>query len=105
MLLGAGLSGARALLELLHTKEELLDVLSRVVCKSEILKNSTIVLDGFTGFTPVQNRLLGELMKHCRKVMITVTIDPTEDPYRYEHPYQLFALSKHMVTSVIQLAK
>ena len=86
-------------------KEELLDVLSRVVCKSEILKNSTIVLDGFTGFTPVQNRLLGELMKHCRKVMITVTIDPEEDPYRYEHPYQLFALSKHMVTSMIQLAK
>lgn len=87
------------------SKEELLDVLSRVVCKSEILKNSTIVLDGFTGFTPVQNRLLGELMKHCRKVMITVTIDPAEDPYRYEHPYQLFALSKHMVTSMIQLAK
>ena len=87
------------------TKEELLDVLNSQVKESELLKNSVVVLDGFTGFTPVQNRLLGELMKHCRKVMLTVTIDPAEDPYRYEHPYQLFALSKHMVTSMIQLAK
>ena len=39
------------------TKEELLDVLSQMVAKSEILKNSVIALDGFTGFTPVQNRL------------------------------------------------
>ena len=31
------------------TKEELLDVLSREVEKSERLKNSTVVLDGFTG--------------------------------------------------------
>ncbi|MDO5589655.1 MAG: helicase-exonuclease AddAB subunit AddB [Lachnospiraceae bacterium] len=87
------------------SKEELLDVLNRVVCKSEILKNSTIVLDGFTGFTPVQNRLLGELMKHCKRVVITATIDPMEDPYRYDHPYQLFGLSKQMVTSVLELAK
>lgn len=49
------------------TKEELLDVLSREIEKSELLKNSTVVLDGFTGFTPVQNRLLGELMRHCRR--------------------------------------
>ena len=31
------------------TKEELLDVLSREVRESELLKNSTVVLDGFTG--------------------------------------------------------
>lgn len=87
------------------TKEELLDVLSKVIAKSEILKNSTVVLDGFTGFTPVQNRLIRELLIHCRKVMVTVTIDDREDPYVYKHPYQLFALSKQMVASLIQIAK
>ena len=87
------------------TKEELLDVLSREVEKSERLKNSTVVLDGFTGFTPVQDRLLGELMRHCREVIITVTMDRRENPYVYEHPYQLFALSKQMVTSLLQIAK
>lgn len=87
------------------TKEELLDVLSRVVERSDILKNSTVVLDGFTGFTPVQNRLLLQLFIHCRKVMITVTMDERENPYSYRHPYQLFALSKQMVTTLMQLAK
>lgn len=87
------------------TKEELLDVLSCEVEKSERLKNSTVVLDGFTGFTPVQDRLLGELMRHCREVIVTVTMDRRGNPYVYEHPYQLFALSKQIVTSLLQIAK
>ena len=87
------------------TKEELLDVLSREVQKSEMLKNSTVVLDGFTGFTPVQNRLLLELLKHCRKLCVTVTMDEREDPFTYRHPYQLFALSKHMATGLTELAR
>ncbi len=87
------------------TKEELLDVLSRMVGQSEILGNSTVVLDGFTGFTPVQNRLVLKLMQRCRKVMVTVTMDARENPYVYRHPYQLFALSKHMVTTLISLAR
>lgn len=87
------------------TKEELLDVLARKVKDSENLKNSTVVLDGFTGFTPVQNRSLRELMVHCRNVMVTVTIDKRENPYVYKHPYQMFALSKQMVTSLCQIAK
>jgi len=87
------------------TKEELLDVLNRMVGQSEILRNSTVVLDGFTGFTPVQNRLILKLMRRCRKVMVTVTMDERENPYVYRHPYQLFALSKHMVTTLVSLAR
>ncbi len=87
------------------TKEEMLDVLSSVVPDSEILRESVVAMDGFTGFTPVQNRLLGELLRVCEKVMITVEMDPREDPYHYRHPYQLFALSKQMVTSLIETAR
>ena len=87
------------------TKEEMLDVLSSVVPDSEILRGSVVAMDGFTGFTPVQNRLLGELLRVCEKVMITVEMDPREDPYHYRHPYQLFALSKQMVTSLIETAR
>ena len=86
------------------TKEELLDALCRVVKESEILAGSTIVLDGFTGFTPVQNRLIGELLEVCKEVLVTVTMDDRENPYIYKHPYQLFALGKHTVTSLIQIA-
>ncbi len=87
------------------TKEELLDVLSREIGKSEILKDSTVALDGFTGFTPVQNRLLRELMRCCREVVVTVIMDERENPFSYRSPYQLFSLSKHMVSSLSDIAK
>ena len=87
------------------TKEEILDVLCSVVKESKILKNSVVVLDGFTGFTPVQNRLLTELLKLCRDVIITVTIDDRENPYIYQHPYQLFGMSKQTVASLVRIAK
>ena len=86
------------------TKEELLDVLYNVAEESEILKKSTVVLDGFTGFTPVQNRLLEKLLKICRDVIVTVTIDDRENPYSYKHPYQLFAMSKHTATTLKDIA-
>ena len=87
------------------TKEEMLDVLARAVCDSELLKGSVIALDGFTGFTPVQIRLISELLKVSEKVIVTVEIDRREDPFIYRHPYQLFALSKQMVTSLVKTAQ
>ena len=87
------------------TKEELLDVLAKVAGESALLKKSTVVLDGYTGFTPVQNRLLGELMTICRDVVVTVTIDERENPYAWDHPYQLFAMSKKTVASLVEIAR
>ncbi|MBQ5868472.1 MAG: exodeoxyribonuclease V subunit gamma, partial [Lachnospiraceae bacterium] len=55
------------------TMEELLDVLCGVVGRSELLKDSVIILDGYTGFTPVQYRLIGLLLKLCKDVYVTVT--------------------------------
>ena len=87
------------------TKEEMLDVLSGMVSRSEILRGSVIAMDGFTGFTPVQVRLIGELLRTCSRVLLTVTMDEREDPFVYSHPYQLFALSKQMVTSLVKAAR
>jgi ATP-dependent helicase/nuclease subunit B len=87
------------------TGEEVLNVLSLVAHKSKLLKDSVVVLDGFTGFTPVQNKLLGQLMCLCEDVAVSVTMDKRENPFVYLHAYQLFALSKHMVTSFIRLAE
>ena len=87
------------------TKEEMLDVLCSAVPRSDILKGSVIAMDGFTGFTPVQDRLLKELLKVCDKVMITVEMDGREDPFVYTTPYQLFALSKQMTTTLIKIAR
>lgn len=87
------------------TSDEVLDVLSMVAGKSKFLKDSVIVLDGFTGFTPIQSKLLRELLCVCEKMMITVTMDKRENPFVYRHPYQLFALSKQMVTGLVKIAE
>ena len=86
------------------TGEEILDVLAGVAGRSKLLAGSVVVLDGFTGFTPVQNKLLRELLKVCEDVAVTVTMDASENPFAYSHPYQLFALSKKMVTTLVQTA-
>ena len=87
------------------TKEEMLDVLARAVCDSELLKGSVIALDGFTGFTPVQIRLISELLKVSEKVIVTVEIDRREDPLFIGILTSLFALSKQMVTSLVKTAQ
>ena len=57
------------------TAEEILDILCRELPKWEILRDSVILLDGFTGFTPVQYRLVELFLLHARKVLCSVTID------------------------------
>lgn len=66
---------------------------------------SVVVLDGFTGFTPIQTRLLGKMFELCEKVIVTVTLGGGEDAYRYVHPYQMFSISKQMVSAVLNEAK
>ena len=61
------------------TSDEVLDVLTMAATKSKLLKDSVIVLDGFTGFTPIQNKLLRELLSVCEKMVITVTMDQREN--------------------------
>lgn len=87
------------------TREEILDLLCKRVPESKILSESVVVLDGFTGFTPVQNRLLGELLQICEDVRVTVTIPKEEDPYLYRGPYQLFSLSKEMTTKLLDICR
>ena len=86
------------------TGEETLDVLSLLVKKSKIMKDSTVVLDGFTGFTPVQEKLLRQLLQVCKEVVLTVSMDKRENPFVYQSPYQLFALSKQTVTDLVKIA-
>ena len=86
------------------TTEETLDVLRRSLSKSKILKGSVVVFDGFTGFTPIQNRLIQELMRGCAETIVTVTIGVGEDPYKMDGEQKLFHLSKKTVADLEKLA-
>ncbi len=87
------------------TTEEILDVLCRILPRSELIKNSVITLDGYTGFTPVQYRILGLFLRYSRRVMVTVTIDPAENMGIKSGMQDLFYMSRQMIWKLNELAK
>ena len=61
------------------TTEEKLDVLRRSLSKSKILPGSVVVFDGFTGFTPIQMEVIGELFVHAKEVCFSIILDGKEN--------------------------
>lgn len=86
------------------TAEEILDALCKVVPESELIRNSVITLDGYTGFTPVQYRLLELLLVSAKQVIVTVTIDPDCNPYKRGHIQELFYMSRQVVCNLTDIA-
>lgn len=86
------------------TTEETLDLLIQAVEQSEIIKDSVVVFDGFTGFTPIQNRLIQKLMMLTEKVIVSITIDTKENPFLMTGEQSLFYLSKKTVHDLCKLA-
>ncbi|GAA6292762.1 hypothetical protein F220043C3_11960 [Enterocloster asparagiformis] len=87
------------------TAEEILDILCRELPRSEMLKNSVIFLDGYTGFTPVQYRIVELFITHALDVVCAVTVDYGADPYRESGIQNLFYMSKHTVCRLAAMAK
>lgn len=87
------------------TAEEVLEILAKQIVFSEKLKGSVLLLDGFTGFTPIQIQVIRELLASCEKVSVTVTMDVRE-PFLYkEKSHQLFYMSHKMIRSLCDLTK
>lgn len=85
------------------TTEESLELLARSLCKSKLFKDSVVVFDGFTGFTPVQNRVIQELMTLCKQVWVTVLVPNAENPFKLDGQQKLFYLSKKTVYDLCKL--
>ncbi|MBD5451160.1 MAG: helicase-exonuclease AddAB subunit AddB [Lachnospiraceae bacterium] len=85
------------------TTEETLDKLRGVLGRSHLVQRSVIVFDGFTGFTPVQNRVLQELMLRAQQVIVTVIMDTRENPYVLDGEQKLFHLSKKTIHDLDKL--
>ena len=79
------------------TGEGVMDALKKAIPFSDKLKKSVLLLDGFTGFTPVQMNVIRELLNVCDKVLVTVTMDAGENPLQMGKPHQLFYMSRKMV--------
>ncbi len=87
------------------TKEETLDLLRARLPMSDIIRRSTVVFDGFTGFTPIQNQVIEELMLLAEDVIITLEMDHRYSPYRIEGEEFLFHLSRQTVKVLQKIAE
>lgn len=87
------------------TAEEVLEVLAKEIPFSKKLKGSTVVLDGYTGFTPVQHTVIRELLAVCERVSVTVTMDVREQLLAKGKPHELFYMSHKMIRSLSEFTK
>lgn len=87
------------------TAEEILNVLKQLAPQSELLKDSVLVFDEFTGFTPIQNELMRELLTIAEQIYVTLTIDAGEDFYHSNGSEELFDLSKKTIATLFKMAE
>jgi ATP-dependent helicase/nuclease subunit B len=86
------------------TGEEQLDLLIKKLEFSNIVKDAVFVFDGFTGFTPVQERVILKLLEIAKEVYITLTISEPESLFDNGGPEKLFHLSEDAACRLINLS-
>ena len=87
------------------TSEETMTLLSQVADRSKVIKDAVVVFDGFTGFTPIQYRLIQRLLELTKRVIVSVTVDTDENPYGKISEQELFGLSKKTIKKLQAIAQ
>lgn len=88
------------------TTEETLAGISKIIYQSDTVKNSVIVFDGFTGFTPVQLQFIGTLLEYALDIHVSLMYEDQNGQQAEgdikEH--ELFYLSKRTINQLEKLA-
>ena len=87
------------------TTESILSTLNDMLEDSQIVCGSTVVLDGFTGFTPIQYQLVEHMLKLCDEVAVTITADNDEALLTKASDDALFEMSSEFAIKLNKLAK
>ncbi len=87
------------------TTEETLDVLGRNLSRCDFVTGSVVVFDSFTGFTPIQYRVIREIMKLAGETIVSLTLGEGEDPYTVCGEQELFYLTKKTVKDLLRLSE
>lgn len=85
--------------------EELTELLCDCISKSQLIKKSVICLEGFTGFTPIQLKCIGELMVYAKKVYSVLTIDKIFYEKKNISEHELFYLTKETKDNLLKTAE
>ncbi len=87
------------------TGEEKLDILCEKIPMAPFLKGAFAVFDGFTGFTPIQERVILKLLEIGCDVVITLTLSFPEMPDAAGGEEKLFYLSRKTANRLKNYAK
>ncbi len=85
--------------------EQMTELLTRLVCESDIMKKSYFYFDGFTGFTPVQMMLIREMMKYTRGIVFSFTIDTADISITNMKEHELFYMTKTAIKTLSKIAE
>ena len=90
-----------AFLDRIHEKymttEEVPDRLCDVIEQSDMIRRVHVFLDDFTGFTPIQYRLMTRILQLAPRVVMTLNVDVSENPYQTVSMEHLFYLPKDTI--------
>lgn len=85
--------------------EHMLEMLAMHIPESQLLQDSVIYMDGFTGFTPIQYEVLEALAQVSEALTVTVTIDKQSVEKETCEEHALFYLSKDTILRIRKLAE
>jgi ATP-dependent helicase/nuclease subunit B len=93
-----------AILDKYIDSEDYFRLLAEKITASIYLKDAEIYIDGFYQFTPQEYRVIGELMKNCKRVTVSMT---TDELYQDSVPDELhlFRMSGSACHTIFELAK
>lgn len=86
------------------TAEKVPELLMEAAPESDLLKGAALIFDGYTGFTPVQLKLIQRLMHIVKDMYVTVTLDTRENLYSNPQIENLFYMSQRMVHVLVKAA-
>ena len=84
--------------------EDYLRLLAEKIPNSTYLKDADVFIDGFHSYTPQELEVLGQLMKKCKSVTITLSVDKRYDDHP-PHELSLFRMTGHTYQSLRTLAQ
>jgi ATP-dependent helicase/nuclease subunit B len=86
-------------------KESLLSFVNRILPEVEHIKDSVFLFDGFTGFTPLQEKFIESLMSLGKMVYVTVTTERSAINEKKMDSFELFYMSHITINGLYRCAE